>query len=226
MEAGGVVAPDGAPQVERLVEPVTPVVEVLAQHLELAGGPPDAHAQGEPATRERVEARQRVGQLERRVLGHHQHAGAEPDVLGDRGRPGERDERVEQVRRRVVLGRGLHDVVAHPHPRVAELLGMTRACWAIASGPLTRPYCGRWMPKRMPSPCQTQVRSGGGGGRAAGTGGDEDPGRAGRGEGTGLGGARRPSRRGRGVPMEKIDTEVTPLVDQVKGERPLARRAR
>ena len=123
LEAGRVVAPHHPPQVERLVEPITAVAEALPQGGVLALRPADAHPDGQPATGQLVEAGQRVGQLEGGALGYHQNAGAESDLGGERRRPRERDDRVEQVRRGVVLGGGLDDVVADPQPGEAPLLG-------------------------------------------------------------------------------------------------------
>ena len=59
------------------------------------------------------------------MLRRDQDAGAETDPLGDRRRPRERDDRVVQVRARVVLLGRLHDVVAHPDAGEAERLGVT-----------------------------------------------------------------------------------------------------
>ena len=76
--------------------------------------------------RQRVEAGERVGECERVVLRHHEHAGAEPDAFGRRRSPGEREQRVVEVRRRVVLRGGDGDVVADPHVGEPERLGEAR----------------------------------------------------------------------------------------------------
>ena len=87
-----------------------------------ASDQPTPGADREAAARQRVEAGERVRQRERVVLGHHQHARAEPDALGGGRGPGEREERVVEVGRRVVLRRRDGDVVAHPHVGEAQRL--------------------------------------------------------------------------------------------------------
>lgn len=123
VERGRVVPPHHPPQVEHLVEAVAPVREVVAEGGVLPRGPPDADADGQPTGRQLVEAGELVGQLQRVVLGRHEHARAEPDGRRHRRRPREGDHRVEQVRRRVALVGGLHEVVAHPEPGEPPLLG-------------------------------------------------------------------------------------------------------
>ena len=68
---------------------------------------PDARRRAQPAAAQRVEAGEGVGQPERVVLRDDEHAGAEPDALGGRRRPREREQRVvgaeppaEEARRR------------------------------------------------------------------------------------------------------------------------------
>ena len=58
--------------------------------------------------------------------GSDEHARAEPDPVGDRGRPRERDDRIEQVRRRIALLGRMHDVIAHPDVGEPELLRVLR----------------------------------------------------------------------------------------------------
>ena len=65
-----------------------------------------------------------VGEPDRVVLRHDENAGSEPHPFGDRGRPRQRDERIEQERRRIALFGWMHDVVADPDVGEAELLRM------------------------------------------------------------------------------------------------------
>ena len=83
--------------------------------------PADADAGDQPTAAQRVELASCVGQLERVVHADDEHARAEPDRRRGRRRPRERQQRVEQVRRRVALRRRVHDVVADPDVGEAEL---------------------------------------------------------------------------------------------------------
>jgi hypothetical protein len=121
--AGRVGLPTGSHQLDDLVGPFAAGVEVLTERLELGFTPADPDGKLQPATGQRVETGGRIRQPQRVVLRCHQHAGAETDPLGRSPRPGERQERIEQVRRRVVLRRGLRHVVADPQVDEAELLG-------------------------------------------------------------------------------------------------------
>ena len=75
--------------VRRAVE-VDPVV------LRFGPVPPEAHAERDAPVRQGVERRHLLGQQDRVVLGHEQDSGAEPDPLGDRGRHGQRHERIQR----------------------------------------------------------------------------------------------------------------------------------
>jgi hypothetical protein len=126
VEVDRIRTPARAQDVEHLVHAAAAVGERLTEGGELGRRPPDAGADGQAPTRERVEAGQRVGEREWVVLGHDEHAGAEPDPLGRGCRPGKGEQRVVQVRRRVVLRGGDRDVVADPHVGEPERLRQPR----------------------------------------------------------------------------------------------------
>jgi hypothetical protein len=75
---------------------------------------------------ERIETGQRVRQLERIVHRYDEDARSEPDVLGHRGGPGERDKGIEEVGGRVVLCRRMDDVITDPQVEKAQFLGVSR----------------------------------------------------------------------------------------------------
>ena len=126
VEADRVLGPHPAEQVDGLVEPLPAIVELVAEGGVLCLRPPDPDGDGHPTTGQGVDAGEGVGQLQGVVGGHDQHARAEADALGGGRRPGQGDQRVEQVRGGIGLGRRMHDVVADPQVVEAELLGVGR----------------------------------------------------------------------------------------------------
>ena len=126
VERCGIVRPDEPHDVDRLVETCTASAEVLPERGELGRRPASTDRHSQPTGTEPVEAGQAVGELQRVVLGHDQHARAQTDVLCRRRRPGQRQQRVEQVGRRVALTGRLDDVIADPDVDETELLGTHR----------------------------------------------------------------------------------------------------
>ena len=123
---GRVVAPARVEQVDDLVGPAAAVMEVRSQRHELTFRPTHARADGQSAPADGVEARQSVREPQWVVLRKHQHTRAEADAPGHRRRVRERHEWVVEIRRRVPLIGGYHDMVAHPDVVETELLGMAR----------------------------------------------------------------------------------------------------
>src|SRR5204863_8085392 len=76
-EVDGIVTPAGAQQVDDLVGAAAAIVERLPEGFELARRPAHADAQCEPAATQRVEAGERVGQLEDAVARRDQDTGAD-----------------------------------------------------------------------------------------------------------------------------------------------------
>jgi hypothetical protein len=124
VEGDGIVAPRGAQQIDDLVHAGTAIREVVAQRGVLGRRPAHAEAGDHPAAGQCIDRSKRVRQLQWVVHRRDQHARAEADTARRGRTPRERDERVEQVRRRIRLRRRMHDVVAHPDVGEAELLGV------------------------------------------------------------------------------------------------------
>ena len=106
--------PRGPDREQVLVGQPTAVAERDAERAELLRGPADAHAEDQPAAAEVVEVGGHPGDQQRVPVGHDQHGGAEPDLAGEAGQPGQRGERL--VERRRVLFRDVRrhrDVVGH-----------------------------------------------------------------------------------------------------------------
>ena len=125
MERHWVFAPCRSHQVKSFIHPSTSIGELLTNGRVLRLGPADARPDNDAATREGVEAGQRVGQCKRLMHGYHQHAGAKANSLGARAGPGEASQRIEEVGGRVGLGGRMHNVVTYPYVGKAQFFKLT-----------------------------------------------------------------------------------------------------
>jgi len=149
VELGDVLGPDRVETAEELVGAPAAVLEGHADRLVLVLRPADAEPHVETAAREHVQRGELLGEDDRLVEGHDQHAGAEADALGGRGHVGERDDGIEDAleglrpylaRRRRVLVLGLERVeqaLEHPERMVAERFRLARhANLVLGGGPV------------------------------------------------------------------------------------------
>ena len=106
---------------QRVVAARPAVVEGGADEVELLLEAADADAEDEPAVADLVQRAVALGDLERVVIGEHQHVGGQPDPLGAGGQVAERGQRIPVAGPAAVpLGRGQGDVLAAGEVVVAE----------------------------------------------------------------------------------------------------------
>ena len=109
-----------------VVEAGAPIVEIVPEGPVFGLGPAHAHRHREAAAAEEVQTGQCVRQFERIVHRDHQHTCSQPDALGHRGRPRERDQGIEEEGGGIVLGGRVDDMVTDPEVDEAQFLGVSR----------------------------------------------------------------------------------------------------
>jgi PPOX class probable F420-dependent enzyme len=114
--------PERAHEVQRLVGPAVATPELDAHEPELVLVPADAHAESHAPVRELLQRRDLLREMDGVVKRHEHDRGAESDPLGDRGDPGEDDERVVDTSVRVDGLGADDDVLGRPDGVEAELL--------------------------------------------------------------------------------------------------------
>ena len=126
-KADRVLAPHRPHHRDALVHAPAALAERHAERGELGLDPADPGAEDQPPLGQVLQCRQFLGERQRMAHRQHQHAGAEPDPLGEGRRPGQGQDRVVEDRRGRV-GRALwnDDVLARPDIGKAELLGLDR----------------------------------------------------------------------------------------------------
>ncbi len=125
-EADRVLRPHRAHHRDALVHAPAALVKRHAQGGELGLEPADADPEDQPSARQIVQRRQLLRERQRVAHRQHDHAGAEAHPLGDRGDPGQGQDRiVEQRRARVLLARH-DDVLADPDVAEPQRLGAPR----------------------------------------------------------------------------------------------------
>ena len=97
VKLAALVAPEGATDLERVVEQSAPGLEVQPGRLVLLALPSDAHAEVDATVRQDVEGRHLLGEHDRATQGGQEDVGAEPDPGGPCRHGREDRERLEPV---------------------------------------------------------------------------------------------------------------------------------
>src|SRR6266851_8228505 len=121
------VCPCGAHQSNRLIR-IGPAPFVgSVKRPELLFQPAGAQTRNKPSAAKDVDRRQLLRQMHCVAIRHHDHAGADFDLLRHGRDVSERRQRLEQVGGPDRTGLRRHqDMVAHPYRRITRLLGMLR----------------------------------------------------------------------------------------------------